>query len=377
MRILSWNIYWEGLVAYDNKCVIPELLFETHTEQLVSFDNEKVKPSKLKRSLNENIEHLNQINSTSVDQEYMKNIKNELKNIEQKISIYNKKDSKCRENILDKINEIHASNSLDFICLQEASNLFVNEIPLFDRPFLNNFTPIFYKLENSTLITLINKDIYEIIDKHEWGFSNSRPFLIVKVKNRTTNKFLYIINVHLPHTENQLGDTTTLSFIDNLKYAISILKSKFKLTYNLDGIIVAGDFNDIINKKLSLYGINFDYEENSPPGVGETYKIVKERGMSIQKIQPIGTCCYDVNGDLNSNAYDYKPYDHILINDKLKYTGLNYPIKPEVNKLFSDHLPLLATIEFKELNTKGGYYEKYLKYRNKYFQLKNKLKIEI
>jgi len=374
MKLLSWNVYWEGLVAQDKKCKIPDLSFEEQTEKLVSFDKKLVNPSILKKSINQNIEHLNQINTHEVTPEYMQNIKRETENIQEKINIYNKKDSKCRENILDKINEIHTAHQLDFICLQEASNLFVNDgVATFQRPFLQNFTSIYYKLENSTLITLINNN-YEILEKHKWGFTNSRPFLIVKVKHRTTNKIVYIINVHLPHTDDNLGDTKTLSLIENLKYVISILKSKFRLAFATDGIIMAGDFNDVINKKISLYGLEFDYEENSPAGAGEEHRIVKERGVNIQKIKIIGTCCYDVGGNLDANQYDYKNWDHILINDKLQFTGINYPVKPNMNRLLSDHLPIVGHIEFRVgvagAGIRGGYYEKYLKYKKKYLALK-------
>jgi len=373
MKLLSWNLYWEGLVADPTKaniCKIPDLPFEEATKKLVSLDKELVNPFKLKKSINENIQNLNQINTQNVTPEYMQNIKREVENIQEKINIYNKKDSKCRENILDKIDEIHTAYQLDFICLQEASNLFVNDgVATFQRPFLQNFTSIYYKLEISTLITLVNNN-YEILEKHKWGFSNSRPFLIVKVKHRTTQKIVYIINVHLPHTENVLGDTKTLSFIENLKYIISILKSKFRLVYETDGIIMAGDFNDVINKKISLYGLEFDYEENSPPGAGEEHIVVKERGFPIQKIKTIGTCCYDVGGNLDANRNDYKNWDHILINDKLKFTGINYPVKPNMNRLLSDHLPILGHIEFRVGVAGGGYYDKYLKYKKKYLALK-------
>jgi DNA modification methylase len=99
-------------------------------------------------------------------------------------------------------------------------------------------------------------------------------------------------------------------------------------------------------------------------------------GINIQKIKTIGTCCYDVGGNLDVNRNDYKNWDHILINDKLKFTGINYPVKPNMNRLLSDHLPILGHIEFRVegagsgAGSRGGYYEKYLKYKKKYLALK-------
>ena len=97
-----------------------------------------------------------------------------------------------------------------------------------------------------------------------------------------------------------------------------------------------------------------------------------ENKKNVNRVDLIPTCCYNFNGQEDGH-WTPKNYDHILINDKLKYNFIHYPIKPVENKSYSDHLPILATLEEKveaEGKVKGGFYEKYMKYKAKYLGLK-------
>ena len=377
IKILTWNVYWKGLVA-DSKNA-KECVYDFEEKQMKEFDFLSMDKSIL-TSIQEMDARINSINKEKITPTLIKEMKKISDDINKQTSLYNKPVSKCKDNILDKIDELHRLHNLDFICLQESSNLYSGETPLFNKKFKEDFEPINHKLKLNTMITLINTKKYEFYrdprtnEKQNiicWGFDTSRPFIIAKVKNKITKKNVIIINVHIPHLENKNGDTRDLTLIGNLKYLISLFKNNWEFKdYKNDQIIIAGDFNDEINKKIGLFDLVFDNESSS--NNGDQVKVMRENNKNVNRVDLIPTCCYNFNGQEDGH-WTPKNYDHILINDKLKYNFIHYPIKPAENKSYSDHLPILATLEEKveaEGKVKGGFYEKYMKYKAKYLSLK-------
>ena len=378
IKILTWNVYWEGLVA--NLPKAPECGFNFEEKQIKEFNDFFLLDKSILTSIQQIDARIQAINKEKINSKLIKEMKKISDDLNKQTSLYNKSVSKCKDKILNKIDELHEIHKLDFICLQEASNLYSGETPLFKKKFIEDFEPINHKLKFNSIITLINTKKYEFYrdrDTNEkkniicWGFDTSRPFIIAKVFNKITRKNVIIINVHFPHLENKIGDTRDLTLIGNLKYLISLFKNNWDFRdYKNDQIIIAGDFNDEISKKIGLFDLVFDNESSSING--DQIKVMRENNTNVNRVDLIPTCCYNLDGTVNSD-WTPKNYDHILINDKLKYNFIHYPIKPAENKSYSDHLPILATLEEKveaEGKAKGGFYEKYMKYKLKYLRLK-------
>ena len=394
IKVLTWNLFWKGLVSEQQECKMNDL----REQEIVKFFQDPMNESIL-REIQSTDAKILAINKQTLNPGLLREMKKIANDINKQTSLYNKPLSKCKENILDKLNELHNRHNLDFICLQEASNIYFEDTPLFRRPFISDFTPIYHKLKFNTIITLVNTKKYEFyIDAKTgekkniilWGFNTSRPFIIAKVKNKITKKNVIIINVHLPHLEEKLGDTKDMGLINNLKYLVSLLRESWEFKdYKDDQIIISGDFNDEIDRPIVLFDLTL-YNEGSSNN-GDQVKIVKEYGKNVRKVELIPTCCYNFNGE-DDGKWTPKNYDHILINDKLKYNFIHYPIKIAENILFSDHLPILATLEVKNIapapvvnnpvnydevfgelepKSRGGYYEKYMKYKEKYLKLKS------
>lgn len=395
IKILTWNVFWKGLVA--DKKEASGCIYNFEDKQMAELNQLSIDKSIL-ASIQDISLRANGINKEKLTPELISNMKQISKDLNKQTSLYYKPLSKCKDNILNKIDELHKLHNLDFICLQEASNLYYEDTPLFSRTFKQDFEPIYHKLASSTIITLINTKKYEFYRDSRtnekkniicWGFNTSRPIIIAKVINKKTRQNVIIINVHLPHLENKMGDTRDLTLTGNLKYLISLFKNNWEFKdYKNDQIIIAGDFNDEINKKIGLFDLVFDNESSS--NNGDQVKVMIENKKNVNRVDLIPTCCYNFNGQLDG-LWTPKNYDHILINDKLKYNFIHYPIKPAENKLYSDHLPILATLEyqvpiiaeknqtideaFRDLAPKaeGGFYKKYMKYKAKYLALKQNL----
>jgi hypothetical protein len=204
----------------------------------------------------------------------------------------------CKINVLDKISSIP---NLDFVLLQEpVLSEFQNNI-LWNN-LLETYDFIHHKSGKEDMITLYNKFKYTVSVTKGGEFEYGRPFQMT-IFNSIIKKSekLVVVNLHAPHQD--------LWFLKKLNL--------FNLNYP---IIIGGDFNNPITKDIEINGINFKNEGS--------------------KIKQINTCC-----DISLNAVDVtKCFDHILINNKLQYGKIEYPIKSEDNIKHSDHLPLFAEL---------------------------------
>ena len=352
MKVLTWNLNYKGMIADKSR---PECKYT------ILVPDEETRKAKFTK----NLEEIMNDPANKLITNYSKTVDK----INREYKISRSVESICKDNILSEINKIHREHDLDFICLQEASNLFADEnTPLFnyyndldDDPTLyfqiEDFHVIIHTIELNTIITLINCKKYELNRSNiiRGGFTASRPYIVAKVKNISTQNYVNIINVHLPHSDSSLGETKDLSMIEYLKSLFNTIgksnkfydewKGSVTKDYSKEPIIIAGDFNTTITNKISLFQSSLSNESKSK--FGDKIKINIENYKDVNRIDLVPTCCYNTDGT-NNLEFDPKSYDHILINDKLDYELIRFPIKPEENIRLSDHLPILGIIKIKE-----------------------------
>ena len=338
INVLTWNLNFKGMIDDKSR---PECKY---TAPASSQDTRDIK-------FNTNLNKImNDPNNRSITE-----WKNTVDKINREYKISRSVESKCKDKIISKINTIHREHDLDFICLQEATNWRIIYPNLYFQ--IEDFHVIIHTIELNTIITLINHKKYDLNRSNiiRGGFTASRPYIVAKVQNKITKKFVNIINVHLPHSDSSLGDTKDLSMIEYLKSLFNTIgksnkfydewKGNITKDYSKEPIIIAGDFNTNITNKISLFQSSLSNESKS--NFGDKIKISREKNKDVNRIDLVPTCCYSTNGT-NNLEYDPESYDHILINDKLEYEFIRFPIKPETNNLLSDHLPILGIIKIKE-----------------------------
>ena len=204
----------------------------------------------------------------------------------------------CQNNVLDKIASIP---NLDFVLLQEPVLYEFQNNSKWNK-LLDSYGYIHHKSGKEDMITMYNKYKYTVSVTKGGEFEYGRPFQMTIFKSVIKgNEKLIVVNLHAPHQE--------LNYLQKLNL------------FNLDyPIIIGGDFNNPIINDIEINGINFKNESS----------IVKQ----------INTCC-----DHTLNGIDgTKCFDHILINDKVKYKKVNYPILSINNIKHSDHLPVYAEL---------------------------------
>jgi endonuclease/exonuclease/phosphatase family metal-dependent hydrolase len=204
----------------------------------------------------------------------------------------------CQNNVLEKIASIP---NLDFVLLQEPVLSEFQNNPKWDK-LLDSYDYIHHKSGKEDMITLYNKYKYTVSVTKAGEFEYGRPFQMTIFKPVIKgNEKIIIVNLHAPHQE--------LHYLQKLNL------------FNLDyPIIIGGDFNNPIKNDIIINGINFKNESS----------IIKQ----------INTCC-----DHTLNGVDgTKCFDHVLINDKVKYRKVEYPILSVNNIKHSDHLPVYAEI---------------------------------
>jgi endonuclease/exonuclease/phosphatase family metal-dependent hydrolase len=203
--------------------------------------------------------------------------------------------TKCIRNIANLIDT--NGYGLDFIALQEASNY---KILIDMSETLKNMKYLVAKSGLEEVITFWNPEKYCLKKYYNGEFKKGRIYQVLLFNND-----IIFINIHSEHYKydvliKKLDKILEDIFNFNKSDKLNILKHKYR-------IVIAGDFNNEIEKKINLNNINFYTHDN------------------------LNTCCY--------NTFLYK-FDHV-IDSKAKPL---YAKIPKVNKLTSDHLPLLVEL---------------------------------
>ena len=222
---------------------------------------------------------------------------------------------KCIENVA-KI--IDLNGPYDFVCLQEASNY---DKIISESKCLGQMDWRIHQSGPEVMVTFWDRSKYRLDESNILAseFNPGRPFQAL-----TFNRTISVINIHVGHHAKHILIKKLNNLMENLATHTSGPTHRF---------IMAGDFNNEMDPVTKINNILF-------------YGTDKE----------ILTCCGPTN-------YKYH-FDHVL-------DSVGPPQKillPKVNKLSSDHLPVLAILE---PNHVTDFFYKYTKYKTLYLGLKH------
>lgn len=226
----------------------------------------------------------------------------------------NKYFMKCVKNVAKVIDE---NAPYDFVLLQEASNY---KKIISECEYLQSMEFEVHKSGSENMVTFWDGDKYELESKLVGEFVKGRPWQAL-----TFNGNLTVVNIHAEHQRVPI----LIKKLNKLMVNISEKNSPHRF-------IIGGDFNNDVGLTVDLAGIPF-----------------------YNSLENIPTCCLPSNIKLN--------FDHVL-------DSIAPPKKifsPIVNKLASDHLPVIVILEPLQKGGQIDYHLKYLKYKTLYLKLKN------
>jgi exonuclease III len=242
---------------------------------------------------------------------------------------YKKGGIQCIKNAISNINKL---KKLDLIGLQEVNSNIEKKI-MKGQPNLKKFTR--GKVGLSTVSTLWNPEIFgELLFEETINLikGDDRPCLILVFKKN--DQIFIIINLHMPWADKRIHAIKSIDNIINKNKTIRqhIFNDNTK-------IIMMGDFND---PKTSI-------NKNKPLILQSNKKTIKLRHnkSKAQSRNTLKTCCW------HKPKHKYKYFsdtgDYILVNNNIKQKSIKIPeIFKKVgrsNRLFSDHMPVLSTLE--------------------------------
>jgi hypothetical protein len=260
------------------------------------------------------------------------------------------------------------------------------------------------KFENVTNIDFNTEDnmIYGNIQNHQHfkidDKGERRPFQAILLRDRSNNDEILFINLHNNHN----GHYNIQKIQESLDYiCITINNLKKNKLKSYENVVITGDFNsDLIRlrkeltlqtKKLNIYSIkqktccdNYLIGKMSCDGrydnVLTSYVIynydpsLKDQfGISFLKAKPDPEDAEDPN-HANPNPINIKYSDHlpVFVSLKKKLVSISASASAPALPAAAPPAPALPATRYQEYKF-GGYYEKYLKYRNKYLALKSSI----
>jgi endonuclease/exonuclease/phosphatase family metal-dependent hydrolase len=210
--------------------------------------------------------------------------------------------NKCLENIVSLLTASHA----DIICLQEASisiRYLLTELRKSGIPYEG----IYHMSGKESMLTIYNPGKTGILQSSIPGeFEPGRPYLIAVFEG------IVVVNVH-----GQPNVDFTKKLTEDF--------DKYRKVVTNRAVIVAGDFNMATGEYLPVFGRYFD------------------TGL---RLQTANTCCSSSFGT-RGKEYNYA-FDHIAIDERLQFDSIILPLKAENNVLFSDHLPVMASVSLSQ-----------------------------
>lgn len=227
---------------------------------------------------------------------------------------------KCLSNIANVITH----KKYDIVALQEASKW--RDIQTILRNKGRDYDVISCRKNQEDMATFYNTNRLELMGHIDGDISRGRPYQMIEFYDRKENKIFCFINLHNDHdiSKKDLQDIIMNGF-DRFKRSLN--------TSTLNGIIMAGDFNDHYQNYWKGFRINNSIKLSSP-------------------IKPPKTCC---TGRDNIRTYsshtDNMIGDYIIIDESemlftvvnkivshFNYDGRNFPT--------SDHLPVECQISY-------------------------------
>ena len=201
---------------------------------------------------------------------------------------------KCITNVADVINK---NGPYDFVALQEASNyrLLINE-----SEHLQIMKHKIGRSGSENIITFWDPVKYKLIKSINGSFQTGRPWTALIFENN-----LCFVNIHAGHYH-------FFALTQKLAELISTLKKYIEI--NDYRIVIAGDFNNIINENY-------------------TKLILSDKKFFMSKKR--------INTIRRFSSKDQMQFDHVI-------DSKNIPLKihsSKVAELSSDHLPIIAILE--------------------------------
>ena len=261
---------------------------------------------------------------------------------------YNKKTNVnyCLNNIIDIINHYNH----DIIGLQEASKW---HIIYKESNTLQNMSYIQSKSGQEDMITFYNKNRFDALAAMNGEMRRGRPYQILLLKDKNTNDYYIICNIHNGKEdpqcdknaiEKQISQHIKFGVILSPQESIANLEThtKVDISYIINNkifnTIILGDFNDLLRKQYFWKGLKLFKHSNFPN--------LKNIIVSTNNIKPPYTCC-SINKNPDIKQFDFFG-DYISIDNSQLTYKVNNRIHPGyANKISSDHLPIYAEIQKK------------------------------
>jgi len=207
---------------------------------------------------------------------------------------------------------------------------------------------------------------------------NKRSVGFVKLQEISTGKKVLVGTTHLmTDSYDKFGSIKVeeLKLIKNKLLELTIAKI---LNPQTEGIILGGDFNTKYTdpKKNRAYSDRDIFQSAYGCKFDGTMKIIDDNDNTIITLEDIiKDSPTNIVSSVNGTRKEWIDYiyfsNNTLDKNEIDYEILNLDSVIPDKKHPSDHIPIMSTFKFKEQS--GGYYEKYLKYKQKYIKLRNKL----
>jgi len=240
---------------------------------------------------------------------------------------YKKGGLTCIDNAIQNIKKL---DNLDLIGLQEV-NSDIEERIMKVQPHLTKFKR--GKVGIAVVSLLWNPDAFgELIADETFNLikNDDRPCLILVFKKE--EQVFVVINLHSPGPFHKTREGVLKMLYKHINKNIVIKKSIFDSNAK---IIMTGDFNDYTtsinkNKPLVLKTVKLSHLKTK----AQTQKTLK-------------SCCWHKPN--HPDKYFTNTSDYILVNKNIKQKTLKIPDlfrkAGRVNRLFSDHMPVISALE--------------------------------
>jgi endonuclease/exonuclease/phosphatase family metal-dependent hydrolase len=230
----------------------------------------------------------------------------------------------------------------------------------------NNFIALTHTNDLPTDFYFLANGIFgntNLLNKKTYNIGPNRIIMECIIDLFETNFLLFIT-----HVEDKYAD----SYIINIDNIINVVNNAM-IDNKINNIILGGDFNFPIGE--------VDINEGNRNMTIQKYKITPEQAFVIIPIEPANpliklTNLLKIIEPENKNEINFtgffkrKIIDHFFVSENVLQ---NFDVTTNIlRSSVSDHYPVILDIMPKKNNMYGGnnYYQKYIKYKNKYLNLK-------
>ena len=200
------------------------------------------------------------------------------------------------------------------------------------------------------------------LDKPE-NLADRRSLGFAKLQLLDSKREVLFITAHLMTDSKDKDGLVKAQELLNVSNYLCDEISKGNISKENDGIVFGGDFNIIFNSEgkpygdRGIFGKDFTGEMHLPCGINLTDTLI-DKIDNLSRISSVN--------NTRKDWIDYIFYAN-LIHNTTQFDDITDIYIPNIDHP-SDHIPLLSSFGLKPIE--GGYYKKYLKYKQKYINLK-------